>query len=185
MGSKNYWFTSDTHFYHGNIIKYCNRPFRDAEEMTEALINNWNKLVGANDIVYHLGDVIFAKRMEYGAIDTTIRRLKGQINLIMGNHDEYRVTDQLLKNRVLASVSQVKGIYIGNQHIWLSHYPHISWPSSSHGTWMLHGHTHGNLLDNPNSLIKDVGVDSHFYKPVSFETLREIMQKKEIKGRQL
>ena len=27
-GSK-VFFTSDTHFYHGNIIRFCNRPFTE------------------------------------------------------------------------------------------------------------------------------------------------------------
>ena len=39
------FFTSDTHFYHSNIIKYCNRPFADAQDMNETLIANWNNVV--------------------------------------------------------------------------------------------------------------------------------------------
>lgn len=31
----NIWVVSDTHFGHGNIIKYCGRPFRDADHWTE------------------------------------------------------------------------------------------------------------------------------------------------------
>jgi calcineurin-like phosphoesterase family protein len=38
----NIFFTSDTHFHHANIIKYCARPFRDSVEMNDALVNNWN-----------------------------------------------------------------------------------------------------------------------------------------------
>ena len=54
MGGDNVsvWFVSDTHFDHENIIKYCNRPFADVNEMNETLIKNWNNVVKPNDIVF-------------------------------------------------------------------------------------------------------------------------------------
>ena len=38
------WFTSDTHFCHENIIRYCNRPFKNVEEMNVLVLelNNYN-----------------------------------------------------------------------------------------------------------------------------------------------
>lgn len=54
------FFTSDTHFGHSNIIKYCNRPFKDKDEMNETLISNWNKVVPEDGIVIHCGDFAFA-----------------------------------------------------------------------------------------------------------------------------
>lgn len=53
------YFIADTHFNHTNIIKYCKRPFKDANEMNEYIIEKWNSVVKDDDIVYHLGDVGF------------------------------------------------------------------------------------------------------------------------------
>lgn len=78
------FFTSDTHFGHANIIRLCNRPFQNVEEMNEVLIENWNKVVSKDDTVFHLGDFAFGGSSVWNSI---IPRLNGHINLIIGNHD--------------------------------------------------------------------------------------------------
>jgi len=45
------WFTADFHFGHSNIIRYCNRPFRNAEEMDQTILERLNSSVKANDIL--------------------------------------------------------------------------------------------------------------------------------------
>lgn len=71
---------SDTHFYHANIIKYCNRP----ENCDELMVENWRKIVKPEDIVYHLGDVIFGKK---SCLKDILDGLPGKKILIRGNHD--------------------------------------------------------------------------------------------------
>lgn len=72
------WFTSDTHFYHTNIIDFCRRPFESIEEMNETLIANWNKVVGTNDIVFHLGDFCLGDSTKWNGI---LDRLNGKFTL--------------------------------------------------------------------------------------------------------
>lgn len=75
---------SDLHLDHRNIIKYCNRPFKDVNEMNEILINNWNRVVTDNDRIFCLGDFCLSgknKIIELG------NRLKGRKTLILGNHE--------------------------------------------------------------------------------------------------
>lgn len=78
------YFIADTHFNHENIIKYCNRPFKNSKEMNDYIISKWNSVVKKNDIVYHLGDVGFGTTEELKEI---VRRLNGTKILIRGNHD--------------------------------------------------------------------------------------------------
>ena len=84
------WFSSDHHFFHNNIIKYCNRPFETVEEMNEALVKNWNSVVGPDDHVYHLGDFCFGNVEKWNWC-LEPGRLNGHIHLILGNHDPERV----------------------------------------------------------------------------------------------
>lgn len=53
------YFIADTHFYHKNVITFCNRPFSTVEEMNQTLITNWNKTVSDTDEVYILGDFVY------------------------------------------------------------------------------------------------------------------------------
>ena len=62
------FFTSDTHFNHTNIIRFCSRPFKDVEHMNETLIANWNRVVGPDNIVFHLGDFCLGGSAEWTKI---------------------------------------------------------------------------------------------------------------------
>ena len=78
------FITADNHFGHKNIIKYANRPFKTVEEMDRVMIENWNKVVGEDDIIYHLGDFALAPS---SYIKEILDNLNGYKILIMGNHD--------------------------------------------------------------------------------------------------
>lgn len=169
----NYWFTSDTHFNHANIIKYCKRPFKDTVEMNEAIIFNWNAVVQPNDMIYHLGDFCFAK--EDYMFDSYLNRLKGTIIFIKGNHDHIAWRN---RHKFYASHDSYHEIEIDGENITLCHYAMRVWNRSHHGAWHLYGHSHGSLPDDPNSLSFDCGVDCFNFKPINFEEIGPIMAKK-------
>ena len=78
----------DTHFNHKNIIQLCNRPFPNINAMNEALIKNWNRVVGKGDIVYTLGDFALCNKEK---IAYFLERLNGSKYLVKGNHDGYSI----------------------------------------------------------------------------------------------
>lgn len=178
MNKKNCYFTSDTHFGHANIIKYCNRPFSNVREMDEILIKNWNEKVPYDAIVYHLGDFAFGRT--YEDVEKYRSRLNGKIHLIKGNHDN----GKLLMRNAFESVNwnSMQEIFIGNKSITLNHYAMKVWNKSHRGAWHLYGHSHGTLPDDPNSLSFDVGVDCHNYYPLSFLEVENIMNNKNFKA---
>src|SRR5579883_2407308 len=149
------FFTSDTHFGHGNIIKLCGRPFANASEMDELLIARWNETVAPGDTVYHLGD--FCYRNEQGA-DAYLRKLNGEIHLIAGNHDEKTLS---LHAHLFASVSLMLEIKPGGQRIVLCHYPMREWNGAWQGFVHFFGHVHVRLEHSPCWHSLDVGLDSH------------------------
>lgn len=158
------WFTSDTHFGHNNIIKYCNRPFDTVERMNAALIDNHNSLVKPNDIVYHLGD--FAYKSKDG-VEKFVNRLNGKIYLILGNHDKLAH----VKDAGFEWIGDYKEVKVDKQFIVLSHYAFRVWNKSHKGSINLFGHSHNNLPGNSQQT--DVGVDAWNYFPVNLEQIQK------------
>lgn len=77
-----YFLTADCHFDHANIIKYCNRPFRDVDHMNRELVRRWNERVKDEDIIFHVGDFGFDKGYRW------YPKLNGQKYMLKGNHDK-------------------------------------------------------------------------------------------------
>lgn len=80
------WFTSDLHFGHANILKFCNRPWETTDEMNADLIKNWNSVVKPDDLVFDLGDFAFASNSKWKDL---LSQLNGHHYLILGNHKIY------------------------------------------------------------------------------------------------
>lgn len=170
------WLTSDTHFNHGNIIEYEQRPFEDLEAMTKFIIARWNQLIKPGDTVFHLGDFALTYGTKHAKlVDDILADLNGQKWLVTGNHDRPEVTG----NRRWVSVKPYHEIKVdmGGEHkqrIVLCHYPMRSWNQMQRGAWMLHGHCHGNLRDIGGKIM-DVGVDANDLMPVSLEEVFTFM----------
>ncbi len=159
------YFASDFHFGHRKILEYCKRPFATIEEHDAEILRRINLTVMPDDELYILGDVAFVDPRPYMA-QLNVRRKY----LILGNHDQCKPRPKELHECGFNWIKEVHGIEIEGIPIWLSHYPHASWPASHHGTWHLHGHSHGGT---PNTESRyDVGVDTNNFTPISFPQLR-------------
>jgi len=200
--SPNIWFTSDTHYNHKSIVagvsewedKSGCRLFATLEEHNDKLVENFNKLVQPNDILYHLGDWSFGG---FKAIEDFWSRLNCEnIHLILGNHDHHIERNREDIQKLFKSVQHYKEIKINGRFIVLCHYAMRVWNHSHKGAWMLYGHSHGTLdamrpeIGNPNWIgdqyytknirTMDVGVDTNNLMPYSYEELDKIMCRRDV-----
>jgi calcineurin-like phosphoesterase family protein len=170
----NLFFTADTHFGHAAVIKYGNRPFVDIDEMDAELERRWNVVVPPDGIVYHLGDISFRKKPETLAL---LKRLNGIKHLIEGNHDHLNAETKAQ----FVSIADYRELKLDGRKVVLCHYPLESWNQMAYGSWHLHGHSHGNLVEF--GLRADVGVDCWSYAPVTYAELVRHMETRTISAR--
>ncbi len=178
----NTWFTSDTHFRHENIIRFCNRPFENVTEMNEELIRRWNDTVPEDGVVFHLGDVCFGSPKDWNEV---LNRLNGKIYLIAGNHDMKQLRQGFMSR--FEYVTQQMSIRVGAQSIVLNHNPFLAYGGAYRNVWQLFGHVHSGPRsnsgkDHPRLAMLfprqyDVGVDNNDYRPVSFTMVKEKIER--------
>jgi calcineurin-like phosphoesterase family protein len=152
------------------------RQFETVEQMNERIIQNWNAVVSDNDDIFFLGDLSFAGSAK--TVDV-VGQLKGRKHWILGNHDKgwakksavnmfFHTREHYMEIDVLDT--EVKN---GKQRIILSHYPYLVWNKAHYGSWMLHGHSHGNCKYPKNRMrILDVGTDTNDFHPYSYSEIK-------------
>lgn len=166
-----YWFTSDEHMGHRNIIKYTNRPFDSVEEMDEIIIQRHNEVVEDGDTVIHAGDYTLVSNRE-NVERKYIQRLNGKHIFISGSHDKWLGKKHPIQifERTFNSVLFV-----------ICHYALHEWALSHYGSYMLYGHSHNRLFENnqePVGKVLDIGVDGHNFYPWSLDEIFEYMKDK-------
>jgi calcineurin-like phosphoesterase family protein len=179
----NIFYTSDLHFGHNRGFLYEPRGFKTIQEHDAAIIENWNKIVKDNDIVYLLGDTMLNDN-DNGI--KCLNALNGHIWFICGNHDTseriYRIYHDCPNIRFLGSDNELncacaykykeKGF-----NLYLSHYPTITSSVENmaplkHHIINLHGHIHSkNKFYQDMPFCYNVTLDAHNNTPVSFDKI--------------
>lgn len=206
------WFTSDTHFGHSNIIRYCARKTFVPEElhaaidagedvqitrlhtvtMDKAILKNINDCVGPDDLLFHMGDFAYGR---YGSSLRAWTHYREQIQcrqlyLVLGNHDK--------RTPACKSLFQYTGdrmsLSVRGQVIVLDHYAGYVWFQSHRGSIQLYGHSHGTSEKALNELFPgrralDVGVDNAYkvlgqYRPFSLDEVLQVIERGGVAQRQ-
>lgn len=165
------FFTADTHLGHGNIIKYCHRPFLTAKDK-EALEKNGGQWHNGT----WKGEFASSWRMSYEAIDMMDNHIIDQINAIVKPDDfiwhlgdfcfakkhEYYRRAKFYRDRIeCQNINIIWGnhdnrsirnlfneaydltqISVNNQKFILCHYAMAVFDKSHRGSTHLYGHSH-------------------------------------------
>lgn len=173
------WFSSDLHFHHLNIIRYCNRPFANPKEMNEYLVERHNAYVKPQDHWYNLGDVTMERDNQGRGLEI-VAKLNGHKRLIFGNHDHYAAKHYL---KYFEKVMAVQNI----DRIEFSHFP--IHPLSM-GSYL--ANVHGHIHDKPNydPVLRvdkttgrvwvqpyiNISVEKTAYRPVSLDEIKTMIR---------
>ena len=161
------YLTSDWHFNHNKTFCYEPRGFQNVEEMNNAIVENHNRIVTADDDVYCLGDCMLGDNEQ--AIKY-ILQLSGKLHIICGNHDTDTRRGLYVTCPNVVEVVDAKRLRYSNYHFFLCHYPCLSTTIDrplKQGTISLCGHLHtaDPFSDWDKGKIYHCEVDAHNCEP--------------------
>lgn len=168
------WVISDTHFGHQNIIDYCNRPFKTAWMMNEAIRDNWNSVVKPEDKVYHLGDVYMGWNQKEDVLHF-LNSLNGKKRLILGNHDNGK--DQILQ-KAFQKIDVWRmwpefGLLFTHVPVHESALYRGNTGNEKEPKKLLNIHGHIHEKNSPSVDHRNVCVEHLNYRPINIENLRK------------
>lgn len=197
------WLTSDWHFGHKNIRKFCpdsRGHFTTLEAMNMGIVHAaYDAGVGDSDILIVLGDIVMGDKedsMRY------VEMMPGGIRILMpGNHDGIFAEESearrkrfrpLYENAFDAIIERSHPQYYlwhADTRLTMSHFPYdgdshdgdrwTDYRLEDDGTILLHGHTHSTekiSRSAKGTLQIHVGVDAWDMKPVSLAQIGELIE---------
>lgn len=202
-------FTSDTHFWHANAVKFDKSPYwsdkakhisgeiaieKDKEKLLklkqlERAELTLNCIERDADIVKNWNETVNPKQTVVHMGDWSFNsnrnaniELIKKLNgkIILIKGNHEKPAMQVSTH--FESVHDYLEIFIGTTRICAFHYPIHEWNQAHRGAWMLHGHTH--IKDDYDPKLKrcNVGIMNWNYKPISFEQLQIFMADKDNKN---
>lgn len=198
------FFSSDSHFWHTKVIQYCDRPFASVEEMNEAMVVAWNSVVGPNDVVYYLGDFslsFLAVETFSFRLNGTKILIPGNHDFCHSYHrksrtpENFQVWIQKYADYGWEVLSEQMVLTYQGGNFNLCHHPYsdgtgadegssvdkyVKWRPEDDGTVLLCGHVHSawKTKRSPKGTLQiNVGVDAWDFKPVSMDSIIELIEK--------
>ena len=168
------YYISDLHIGHKSAIRFDERPFADIDEMEREIIRRWNEKVTSDDDVYILGDVFYRYK---GKQADFLRKLRGRLHLITGNHDKGLLKDEEALS-CFADVDNLRMITDNGRQVVMCHFPIISWNMKHYGSYHVYGHIHKIIGEEGRFMINqdrafNAGCMINGYVPCTLEELEQ------------
>ena len=179
------YYISDLHLGDSKVFKKCSRPFKDLNEMKDAIASNWNAIVKEEDTVWLLGDLTGDEAFDSVSV---LKTMKGRKNLIIGNHD-YGHLEESRNSGLFETINFITLIDDNKRKVCLCHYPIMDWMEFNRNGMLVYGHIHNKtetLNGRAYRQIKEYyadksayncGVDVTGFRPVTLDQMIELKEK--------
>ena len=157
------WVWSDLHLGDQTAHRIWNRPEASARALSERMLQEWERSVGAHDLMLCLGDVAHPFLLTDMEATARIRAAPGRRVLVVGNHDVHR---RRMLVRAGFDDMYVAAVHAGEPRLVFSHPP---LPSIPGGGINVHGHLHRRSAPSPRHW--NVSVERLGYRPVRLDRL--------------
>ena len=158
------WLWSDLHLGHAMALSVFARPFGSPEEMDDALLGAWHRVVDPGDLVATLGDVaiggLSGRRLK------RVRAAPGRKMLVLGNHE----FDGTADGHVEGFDEFCSSLYVpGSPELLLTHLPLRDVPENCVN---VHGHLHKWAPSGTRHI--NVTVEQTHYRPRPLTAVRRL-----------
>lgn len=195
------WWTADWHLGHDRILDYCRRPFVTIEDHDEALEWEYREVVGPDDEVMFLGDVVMGDEPTRMRGLERLAALPGRKLLVPGNHDHVHPMHQAKLElwvpryvdaglTIVGSPGRTMIAGTSGRLSTVSHFPFLpagggtvppdrdfaAWQPQDRGRdWLIHGHVHDGWRVRDRQI--NVGVDAWGYRMVPESAVAAIIRR--------